>query len=62
MSHTPDPRPPACPPVCLTVFRLHWWSHLHHSTELFRTYASALASLATSVRDHWADIDRKSVV
>jgi hypothetical protein len=48
--------PPIAPPVGLIVYRLHRWGRIEQTTELFRTYASALACLATAARESWADI------
>lgn len=64
MSTTPAATPPVTltAPVGPTVFLLHRWNAHVDETHLFRTYAAALAELASAVRADWADVAHRAEV
>jgi hypothetical protein len=49
-------------PVGPTVFLLHRWNAHVDETNLFRSYAAALAELASAVRVDWADVAHRADV
>jgi hypothetical protein len=55
------PTTPAAP-VGPTVFLLHRWNAHVDETGLFRSYAAALAKLASAVRTEWADVAHRADV